>query len=640
MVNNLVKSDTEVFVHDNTVRYFKNEYNIKLFSVLLQTINSSDWLKFSYLDLWNLATESITKAIIDVKNSWEWNNVWLVPGFPTFLINSNDKSIPNSYEIYKQFLEKMCEWSKRNWQTLILWFSSMWWYELLPKLSEIIKELKSKYNDLIFIIWWADFNVLPEKVFLDKVFDYGIDIVNIWWAFEFVQFFWKIPMEDSFYRDEAWLLRLKTNRDIPQNLIFQYNKDEIWDIIPWSKIETTSYYDELNKRLHFSINNNPCLNTCSYCVKSIQSSIPFKDSDLEKAIEDLNRYISSIKNDGKFSLTLDNPNPMQYIDKFTIFLQRIDLSKIKEISFFWDFMWMWNEKVYNKVIVLIDELLDKRSNLYITVHFWIDALHYKNDWEFVWRAMWNKLASEQRYISWFEKFGSFQDKYRDNKRIYTPFNVIFHPKMELLDYRERIEFIDRYITEAWIWKYALSPNPNTKIETEHSWFFMPIYEWINNQSKLIDFTKDINFWWYFYLNSSFLDCYLFSEYKWLWHLFDWVIDQYIEQILSKENKNLDIDFKKEIFLSFLKWDLQIIQREIKKINSLIWRLKNLKTRKEKLVRLNETVDFSIEYINFMIYRENYIWSINQEYQSDDLDELIKCLIEFREKYSKIKSNIV
>lgn len=611
---------------ENQIEYFKTEYNIKISAIIEEKANTREWWVFSYIELENLATSSINHTL----NNYNNKNIDIISDLPHFIPNSNNPEKPWNYELYKTILEKLCKKSEKDWKTLILGFSSMWWYDLLPKISEIIKELKSKHKNLIFIIWWADFNALPDKIFLDRVFEYGIDIVNIWWAWEFIDFFWNIWDDDKFYRDRNWLLRIETDKILAKNIVFEHKKNDIWEINPWKKIETTYFYNDVLKQLHFTINNNPCLNNCAYCANFIHSSTPFRDSDVDKAIIDLNNYLSQI--DEKVYLALDNPNPLQFIDKFERFITNIDLAKVKQIWMFGDFMWIWNIRIYNKTIEIIENLLNKYPEILITINFWIDAIHHKNDWEFVWRTIWQKIAIEEKYQNWFRNFDDFFNRYKNNGRIFFPTNIIFHPNMDIFDYQERFNFLEKYNLEKnALWLFTLDPHPNTQLEKTHKWYYIPEYEAVNKIPSIKQSHPNLNLWWHFYLNSSLLDSYVFSNNTWIWYLFHEIISNWIDDEYNEE-------FKEKVFTTFLKWNIQKLEKYLKKSNSLIWRIK-FKERKLNLKLIKEYIQNSIDYIDFVILRESYIVWINHDYKTEKLDKFISDLEEYKSKFIDLKWNI-
>ncbi|EKE27761.1 MAG: hypothetical protein ACD_3C00154G0004 [uncultured bacterium (gcode 4)] len=622
------KSETQQNLCSNNLT---DQYVISIHAILWHHDKIDNQKPFFMLEIENLASKSIMSALDDIREKWDNKTVWLEWDNGSFIIDENDSNNPDDvYKYYQKRLKESCNIAKFVWKIPVIGFSSMGWYELLPRLSKIIKELKKEHKNLICIIWWADFNALPDEVFLNQVFDYWIDIVNIWWASEFVDFFWKLSNTDSFYRDKDGLLRIMTEREVPQNLIFAHQKGEIWEIKPGKKINTTFYYNSLGNALHFSINNNSCLNNCHYCANYIHDNIPLKDCDIDNAITDCNKYISIIEND-KISLDIDDPNPFQYVDKFERFLKSLDLSKIKEIAFFGDFMWMGNFETYNKVTKIIDHLLEKWPNLTIHIWFSMDAFHHKDDWEFIWRTVWSKIAEEHKYIEWFKYFNLFHDKYINNPRIYIPFNTIFHPNMKLADYVERYDFI---IQHAWqntcVWMYPLAPYINTQLERDHRWYFIPEFEVINIVDPLSSEFKGLNLWWHFYLNSNFLDCFVLSRWIWLDGMFEDIVNHKFE---NDEAKN---DFNEKIFFYFLCfWCWKKIERLYKKANSILWRIQ-FKKRDEILKKVRELINFTIGYIDFMIYREYYISRINPSYKTQKLDKFLHDLESIRIEFLKLK----
>lgn len=616
-------------VSQSETDYFKSRFVISIQAIIWYFEPLKEWWEFFMLVTQNLATRSITDLLSSkVKQKYK-TNITVINDFPDIIL-ARKKDDPNEvYNNYKVILENLCEECEKEWKVLVLGFSSLWWYELLPRLSEIIEALKCKYKNIVFIIWWADYNALPEKEFLDKTFSYWIDIVNIWWAEEFTDFFWWLNSQDTFYRDEKWNLRITTDKQIPWNLIFAHQKDSISTVIPWKKINTTFYYNDFKRELYFAINNNPCLNNCSYCANHIHDTIPLKDSDIDEAIKDYNNYTSWI-DCNKIRLTIWNPNPLQYIDKFERFLNWIDLSNVKELAIFGDFMWMWNDKIYEKVIKLIDNLLEKYPNLSITTHFWIDAVHHKWDWEFVWRTIWLKIAEEPKYVAWFRNFDKFYEKYKSNNRVYIPFNVIFHPNMDLADYKERADIINKYKWKSnFQWLYSLIPHLNTKLEQDHKWFYIPEHKAID----VVDLIKNQNFrnlsyWWHFYLNSKLLDIFVLFQLTWLLYIFDDIIKSNI----NKWNNEID-------FIKICTWLWYKLEKDIEYESQ--WKIRRKNYKRYKLIQEStiKRISIIITLIEFMIYRENYICNSNPEYQNEQVNIFIQDL-ELLKKWFKELSKYI
>lgn len=429
-------------IKGDVINTLTSKFAIDIHAVYWTYYNLQNWKNPFILELSNIATESIVSEINKISSGYDFVSI---PEFKHYIGDRDKSSDPNLvFKAYQLKLEELCEKMNSEWRTLILWFSFFGCYELLPYLEKVIKELKNNHKNLIFIMWWSDFSAIPDKIFLEWIFNIWIDVVNIWWASEFVNFFWKLTDKDIFFRDTKDQLRVKSEKEIPQNLIFAWDNDEIWEIRPWKKIWTASHFNELTKSLYFAINNSSCLNNCHYCANQIHDNLPLTEKDIDNAICDCNEYILRVKAE-EFSLTIESPNPLQYIDKFERFVNNLDLSRVKSFWFFGDFMWMWKKEVNEKVIVIIDNLLQKWPDLLIIIHFSMDAFHYKNDWEFLWRTLGKNVASEDEFIEWFKNFQIFYEKYSEkNSRVAIPFNIMYHPKMELADYKERQDFIDKH----------------------------------------------------------------------------------------------------------------------------------------------------------------------------------------------------
>lgn len=597
----------------------QHEYLVSIHAILWYYENTMEWWRYFIIETANLATQSIDDAFRHRWYQWEKDrDIKIDTWFPSYILTDTERDNPEVvYLQYLELLRKLCEYCKKESRTLILWFSSMGWYELLPRISVMIKQLKSEFKDLICVIGWSDFNALPKREFLDRVFDYGIDMVNIWWANEFVDFFWTLSTTDTMYRDDTGQLRMRTERYVPDNLIFSHQKDKIGVVSAWKKIDTTSYYDDLHRALHFAINNNPCLNNCGYCANYMHASVPLTDIDITNAIQDCNRYISQIQDDD-ISLRIDNPNPTQYIGKFEHFLGNLDLTKVREIWFFGDFMGMGNSRVFDKVIQIIEMLLQRWANLHITIHFWIDALHHKNDGEFIGRTVGLKIAEEPKYRAGINNFEKFIQRYGDNPRVHTPFNMIYHPNMELSDYEERHRFISQYKQNSPALHHTLVPHPNTQIEKTHQWYYIPEFEIISNVDLLKSEFQNLNYWWYFYRNSFLLDCFVFSKQVWLDHIFQGITGSQF----TIEDTN---EFKEKIFFSFLKWCQQ--QSE------------HYKQDAHSRVEIIRRLDFALQYIDFIFYRESYIAKINPSYQTKQLDDFLQGLGVYRQKFIELRTSI-
>jgi len=85
------------------------------------------------------------------------------------------------------------------------------------------------------------------------------------------------------------------------------------------------------------------------------------------------------------------------------------------------------------------------------------------------------------------------------------------------------------------------------------------------------------------------------------------------------------EFKEQIFFSFLKWCQQQSERYMQDAHS----------RVEIIRRL----DFALQYIDFVLYRENYIAKINPSYQTKQLDDFLQGLGVYRQKFTELRISI-
>lgn len=542
------------------------------------------------------------------------------------------RTIDETFENYYLFLLKIVNQAKNTNKTLVLWISFMWSYSFYSKVFDVINRLKAYYHNIIFVAWWADLNWLPDDSFLEILLDWWIDIVNIWWSKQFIDFFSNISSQDIFSRNKDWRLIIKSEKQIPSNLILSKEDFTLWY---WTKEPLFGFYDRLKKWFYFTINNNNCLNSCGYCANSIHTNeSTFKDIDVERAISHFNDQISMIS-DRDIAVEIQNPNPMQHIDRFISFMEWLDLAKVKVIWFFWDFLWIGNDKVYNKFKGLLERLLEKYPKITIITHFAVDAMHYQGDWEFLWRSMWKKIADEEKYQKAHKNFDDYIKYVSKNKRLWIPLNTIFHPNMDVKSYLERIDFIDNFWEITWwtVHKYSLVPHMHSKINQDHRWYFIPDY--ICPSFVSIEFLQnwDPSYWWNFYLNSYLLDWFTISNRIGRLWLF--------KNILKKT----DFDSLWELVckMSFIPNLLELLFRDISSIRTKIkwpvwlrhpfYMAKNYRLIKKKT---DQDIDYIVEYITFVIAREKYLLKNNSSYWFQDIDEFLSELERFKDKFLSLK----
>lgn len=604
-----------------------SNYDFAIFSLIWMMNTDENWKKDYILEFSSIATKSIE---FELKQEIEKvkNNIISVLNIYNYSI---EKTKEETFQKLLNYLTNLANESSKNNKTLILWFSSLWWYELMYKFFDLIKKIKKNYPNVIFVIWWVDFNKIKDISFINKIYDWWVDIINVWWAKEFVEFFGNIWTWDKFFRNENKELFLETKKEIPWNLLFKNWKNDFLNITPWKHIDTSFYYDEIKNSFHFLIKNSWCLNTCHYCVNDNDKNNNTNKQDIQDSIINFNNFISNIKND-KISVAIDNPNPIQFINKFYDFISNIDLSKVNEIWFFSDFIWLWNDYKYVKLIEIINYLKEKYPNILITISFSIDALHYELDWEFIWRAYGKKLASEELLQKWYNNFIEFVWEYTNDKRVFIWYNIILHPNMTIELLKERLLLINQ-LNQLFSWVHLLSPIINTKIYDDHKWYFIEEFEASNFFESEKNF-PEISLWWYYYLNSYLLDVYTFANNFWLLWIF--------EELINNNQNELE-QSKSEILIAFLKWWKQKIEKENNDLFSFVKFIKNpilsIQGYFFNKKYIKTFVDYAIYFINFIINRENYIIKNNSLYKNIEHDLFLTNLEIKKKEFEELREKI-
>lgn len=245
----------------------------------------------------------------------------------------------------------------------------------------------------------------------------------------------------------------------------------------------------------------------------------------------------------------------------------------------------------------------KYPDLEIHVQFWIDAIQYKDDWEFIWRTIWNKLIGDDKYEKMQKEFVSLIDRYKDDNKLSFLGGLILHPKHDAQLFLRKLNYISEYCNQ-WLdlWCSILVPTKWTKIYNLYKWYFVPDYfpnNWLDYRLHIQQ--EQISYWGHFFRNSYLLDIYVlcmmskiinFSRFKLI--LQNWTIDWI------------------EIELSPWKWIFKILNM-IYEFNSLISFMNMIK---------RENLYYICEYIKFLILREEYICSINPSYDTKEVKEYI------------------
>ncbi len=612
------------YEYTNTPQAFPTSYLFDLYSLTWEYKELEQGKETYVLSLDSLATNSIISNLQQkIKN-----DSFKIINRDFLYIGDTKKEKYESYEHIFSKIQKILlmniEKAKKQGKTLIIWFSSLWAYDLLENLKETICLIKEKYPNTIFTIWWSDYNELTDQTFLERTLDWWIDLINIWWAEEFIDFITNLNKNDIFYRAKDWKLKLETNKDIAQNILLSWQLWNTSNIIPWKKIETTYDFDLLEWAFHFMIKNSECLNSCSYCSNYLHSDrTPLRNKDIEESITKFNKYIKKVEKetDEKLAIMINNPNPFQYIDKFFTFLQWIDLSNARTIVFFGDFTGLSNINKYNKVILIINYLRKTYPELEVRIGFSFDAIEEKGDADYIGRTNWTKISKQQELINWFKRFENLNKIYLNDEKVTLPYNTILHPNLSVEQFKNRSLIINK------LWEYnkgepktyTLEPMINTKISKEKKWYFIPPYDVAKNRIARDLYAEtiwNISTWGYYYKNSALLDIFEFSRDMWLiWNFID-LVENKTEEIKNYINNN-----KLDLLNTFLYWWLEKI--------------------KHNPLMLENNIEYWLKYIEYFLYREEYIFKNNPNYCSKwEYKKIISLLNNMKKEYKQffLKAN--
>lgn len=599
-------------------------------------------LDFNYDEhkrLWIINTQNIAVNSL-IKELWKsimvtWNEL--------IRILSNQETIKKVYEwknILDPFndilidLDRIAEQLNKKWEIMILWISNYWNYAENKVFYEKIKKIKKKHDNIIVVAWWPDFNLPGNNWIYDFHLNHWVDIINIWWANEFINFlstFWK---DDKFFRDEKWILHLKSSKKIPENLIIwsSVNRSELKS---WKHCNLHSYYSEYEKLIRLTTNTSTCMNHCDYCSADSQWNIPLTENDIDIAISNFNELSKTISYKGCW-LIIENLNPMQYIDRFERFFKSVDLNKINSLSMYGNFFWLKRKENFDKIIWLINRLNENYPRMYISINFGIDSITDKHDWDFLGRKEWHNILTNKDYEILINAYLDLLSRFKWNPNIDINSNYIFHPDMDMELYQKKIWLIIQ-IFETYYkpfdkrfnpWFFPLIPYWYSKTSSNYKWFYIEDHNiCLTKAIRLKIENMELSNWWYFYKNSSFIDilCLYYNIYVIIW----------------LGNKT---DIIIHIHNVFLELDNQINSWQIKKDDILINCLTNLLNLYSNNTLPNNkywnsyssVINYIILFIEYIQTREKHICRNNHYYPKEKSEKLCKKIETIKLRFSKIK----
>lgn len=556
------------------------------------------------------ATETIKKHILDTLQTKNTQTTWI--DFEAY-----EKEDFNSIKIhFQKELEKISENNK--WQTIIIGISLLGHYIWLKYFSKKILEIKKQNPNFIFLLWGANFPIIPEIEQLQLLKDYGIDLISIGGWKSISTFLENIEGKDVFQRDNKWELKIKNWVDIPNNFIQTSltNENELKEKQPGEAIKPTAFLRE--KCIDYSFSHS-CSNSCGYCAANKQN---FWRIDTKLAIQEINEALKQYEN--PIRLNLQDLNPLQRnSNDFLIFLRELNREKIEEIWMFGDFMSLSTERWLKNTEQLLDlftygELKNKKLSIWIA----IDSTKSKEDWEFLQRKFGNRNFNEQEHANASEKFTFLLEKYK-NKNIKFQTSFIFHPAMNLETYNEKLQLMN-ILHDKWVEQladYTLKVHPNTPLERENKQNVIPQYL-LHTYHVHEEYASQRSL---FYKNAMLLDIYSylgFCEYTIPEKIF---LFKTMSQRISDEEIEAESPEQKE------------------KMKKVLCFLSFFRKEKERVINqnnMNEKQKLLI-YMNFMIHREkNILWKNIENTDEEKIRGKVYFIKHLDEICTEIEKNII
>lgn len=508
-------------------------------------------------------------------------------------IFSNDYLIKNTIKSLKKTINKSLNKNK----TLILWITI--WDEWLPLVKEILEQLRTVSDNLVIVWWWPSLKKY-DKDFSETLFEQWFDLLNIWWWKEFVDMVWELNSKKlSFKREAGWKLDFDWEFNY-ENIIFS-NSNTFVKV--WGQIPVAPYLEKWTLSINFW---TTCFNNCKYCIVSKEKTI----NDLvNKTIKNVNSYLGHIANeDIKVNLNIKDPNPHYNLKKYWKLLDELNFDWIHNISWFWD-IYSFAREWYAEELL---EFIEKYKHNWV-IAFWRDVVQKENDWDIIWKTVWNKLIKKEDYDKVEKNFFYFLEELEKQRLdwIKTPtieINYILHPDMDEKLFLKKFKELDK-IKHSYKWKilprfFTLQMYSWSLIKEENKWYFMP-FDKLDKKFLGLSYTVDVSFFWEKYKNSKLLDAYTLSNF----------ID-----IFNREQEN---DFFYDI-LKIINWE----ENDLKIINEIFIKesLEEIVLKIKNWFKENNLSDVVLEIVYYLVdkwYKNKYVLSILNKY----LD-----YVQYREEY--------
>lgn len=591
--------------NDNNI--FPTHYAVKFYSIFKWEINLKDGV------LWKIEPYYIwTQTLIGFLNNQLNNNKnKLIRLLDIDKFHRNElevwDTLESAIENFINGVKEVVENTNSKWETLILWFSIFDDGIQLDTISKLIKEIKRKYKNVIFVWWGPSFTKWVSKEHLNYYFNKWIDIINIWWWKEFIEFISSLSENEYFYLDENNNVRFKWNRVIPWNIVFNSTENKNIES-SWTEIEPEWYFDAVFNKFYFPMKDSDCLNVCHFCSIDLQWS-KLTSLSIKNNSDKLNWYLEKIEKKWIW-LSFRTPNPLQQLNKFIEIVKSINFSKVKTISLFWDFIGLQNDKNLSKLKELLYYFKNNYPNIKIGIAYWIDSLDYKNDWEFIGKWIWKITAQQKHYDRALSNLDELIIFAKEIWNFSISANLIFHPALDVDQFIKKLEYarnVENRKFVSGVTFHHLIPFHNTILERGNVWNYIP--KIIADEilwTKFLEVSWEYPVWGHFYRNSRYLDLmYFFIKFGWE----KWISK--FEKILKNQSLITFLESKNRLFSYYV-----YIQTKFM-INDLLELGKNTKLddheQYPKLVRTYFTMLKTS--LVFILNRERYLMSINPSYSS-------------------------
>lgn len=418
-------------------------------------------------------------------------------------------------ERFNQELAEIIQQTSNEGKGFLLAFSVSGGPQLFDILDIIRFVRKKSEGRAVCIVGGSTFGFRhPEME--EMFFQAGADIINIGGAHEFAKWAGSLTEKSLFYRDSNGHLHLP----IPQAAPFFTATENAQTATVGSAVSVPPSLND--NRLTINLPNGGCENRCGFCASPAHVRNRIRASHLTgDLVEETQKILLNQGKKGALSrLPFGNLNPMQNEQTLLDFLQKIDLSLVSSLGFFFgDILSFREQKGAEQHLDLFDKILTKHSTLRIGMGLSFDAIQYENDGAFLQRRAKNRLLEKEDYKSilknalWFFKEESNRPW---RNRVQYNFNFLMHPAMTPDVYQFKIKWADfllKRLKRSHSAFGVLEPFVGSRIaENWQGHYAPPLYmekRW--TLDHLFSLSTNFSVWGNQFAHGDLLDCYAVSQ---------------------------------------------------------------------------------------------------------------------------------